>query len=170
MNEDKLGRLWLLATFILVIIIIAGGILIYVSRDNGAPLVIESPRPDEFNGDISVDGAVNNPGIYPVRPGDSIKSILQASGGLSADADIARIHLYVPQTGTEGQPQKVDINKADVWLLQTLPGIGEVRANAIVEYRRTNGFFRTTAELTSVPGIGEATFEKLKDMVTIAAY
>jgi len=49
-----------------------------------------------------------------------------------------------------------------------LPGIKEVRAKAIVEYRRQNGPFRSTRELTEVDGIGLGTYERIQDLITVA--
>jgi len=170
MAADKLSRYWLLATFLLIVIIITSSLIIWIRQDNGESIIIDPPQPSVFSGDITVDGAVVNPGTYPLQAGDSIESILQASGGTNEKADLSRLHLYVPQVDVSDHPQKVDINRADIWLLQTLPNIGEVRAGAIIEYRQKNGLFRNTRELTDVPGIGEATFEKIKDLVTVAEY
>ena len=61
----------------------------------------------------------------------------------------------------------VNINTATVEELQTLPHIGPVKAKAIEEYRRTNGFFKTKEEITMIKGIGKKTFEKLKDDISI---
>ncbi|SEN42332.1 ComEA family DNA-binding protein [Halomonas caseinilytica] len=60
----------------------------------------------------------------------------------------------------------IDINTADATLLTELPGIGEVKASAIVEDRDANGPFENADDLTRVKGIGEATVEALKDEVT----
>jgi competence ComEA-like helix-hairpin-helix protein len=65
------------------------------------------------------------------------------------------------------QPQKVDINRADIWLLQALPGIGEVRARSIVDFRNQNGLFSTPQDLTRVPGISESVVEKIKAYITV---
>jgi len=49
-----------------------------------------------------------------------------------------------------------------------LPGIGEVRAQAIIDYRRQNGPFHNISELTKVEGIGTATYEQIKQLITVA--
>jgi competence protein ComEA len=64
--------------------------------------------------------------------------------------------------------QKININTAGAWLLAALPGIGEARAGAIIAYRTENGPFRDINELLNVPGIGEATLENIRDLVTVA--
>jgi competence protein ComEA len=65
-------------------------------------------------------------------------------------------------------PQKVDINRAEAWLLTGLPEIGTVTAGRIVAYREKNGPFRSINDLTRVEGIGKATFDKIKDLVTVS--
>jgi len=62
---------------------------------------------------------------------------------------------------------KININTATVVELTTLPGIGEVRAQAIIEFRTVNGFFIEIEDLKKVSGIGEATFNNLKERITI---
>ncbi len=61
----------------------------------------------------------------------------------------------------------VDLNKADVAALTSLPGIGEAKAKAIVEYREKNGPFKSVQDLDKVKGIGPKMMEKLKDQVTV---
>jgi comEA protein len=76
--------------------------------------------------------------------------------------------LSSDNTGKNPLPQQIDINRADVWLLQALPDIGETRAKAIVEYRLQNGLFRMVEDITSVPGIGASVFEKIKPYITVS--
>ncbi|MBD5113435.1 MAG: ComEA family DNA-binding protein [Ruminococcaceae bacterium] len=66
-----------------------------------------------------------------------------------------------PQTGL------ININSADLEQLQQLDGIGKVKAQAIIDYRESNGAFRTVDELTKVNGIGEKTLEKNRDRITV---
>ncbi|KYK73179.1 competence protein ComEA [Aggregatibacter actinomycetemcomitans serotype e str. SA3096] len=61
--------------------------------------------------------------------------------------------------------KKVDINTADAAILENLSGIGEAKAKAIVEYREKNGKFKNLNDLSNVPGIGDATLEKVKSHV-----
>lgn len=62
---------------------------------------------------------------------------------------------------------KVNINTADMTLLCTLPGIGESRAESIIEYRTTNGSFETTEDIMKVTGIKEAAYNRIKELITI---
>ncbi len=62
---------------------------------------------------------------------------------------------------------KININQADTSLLETLPGIGPVKAQAIVDYRKTKGGFSSIADITNVSGIGEKTYEKIKEQICV---
>ena len=168
MTSDKSSRFWLLAAFLLILIIVVSSVLIWIRRDQGTPITISPPEPTQFSGQVLVDGAVEQPGIYPLKTGDSLESILQASGGTSSDADLSRIRLYVPSVEEIQETQKVDINKAEAWMLEALPDIGAVRAQAILTYRLQNGLFANIAELTNVPGISAGTLEKIRNLITIS--
>jgi competence protein ComEA len=69
-----------------------------------------------------------------------------------------------------GEPdasQRIDLNRADVWLLTALPGIGAVTAQRIVDYRQANGPYRSLSDLLKVEGIGQATLDKIAGYVTV---
>lgn len=68
---------------------------------------------------------------------------------------------------TEKPFSKIDINKAGADELQTLPGIGEAYAGRIIQYREQNGSFKSIYDITNVKGIGEKTFEKIKDQICV---
>jgi competence protein ComEA len=63
--------------------------------------------------------------------------------------------------------QKININTADEAMLDTLPGIGPSKARSIIEYRNQNGPFQSIEEIKNVPGIGDKTFEQLKDLIAV---
>ncbi len=157
-----------LAVTLLIAIIIAGSLVIWSRYRQNQPLEIYIPPGPELQGEIYIGGAVNNPGFYPLKSGDSLEELIRAAGGASAGASLNRTSLYIPGTGEEELPQKVNLNKAEAWLLQALPGIGEIRARAIIDYRQQNGMFHNINELTRVEGIGTATYEKIKNLITVA--
>jgi comEA protein len=66
------------------------------------------------------------------------------------------------------QPQKIDINRAEAWLLEALPGIGPSKAQAIINYRQQNGGFKHITEITEVEGIGPSIYEQIKELITVA--
>jgi len=164
----KLNRLWLLITVLLVAIIATGSIIAWSRYSPGQPIEISLPPPAELHGEIYVSGAVSSPGIYNLRAEDSLADIIQAAGSTIANADLSHLRLHVPESGAADSPQKVDINCAEDWLLEALPGIGEVRAQAIIDYRYHNGPFRHITELTKVEGIGITTYEQIKHLITVA--
>jgi competence protein ComEA len=144
---------------------------------------------------IDVKGAVTTPGVYEASIGDRVIDIIERAGGLLDSADKNNINfamkvvdemvLYIPAVGeqiqtiaggvaTGGSLQeasaadgKVNLNTASESDLQTLPGIGPSKALAIIEYRETNGSYKTIEELMEISGIGEKTFEKLKEHITV---
>ena len=61
----------------------------------------------------------------------------------------------------------VSINSATIEEIQSLPGIGEAKAKAIVKYREDNGSFQNVEDIKNVSGIGESLFEKIKDYITL---
>jgi competence protein ComEA len=70
-------------------------------------------------------------------------------------------------TGVETKSEKININTASIEDLDTLPGIGEVTAQKIIDYRTQKGRFKTVDEIKEVNGIGEAKFEKIKELISI---
>lgn len=153
---------------LLIIIIVAGSVLIWSKYSRSKPIEINlSPAP-EANGQISVAGAVNVPGYNPLKEGDSIADLLEAAGGTTAEADFDGIKLYISSVNEAEVSQKVNLNLAEAWLLQALPGIGETKAQAIIDYRQQKGKFRHISEITSVEGIGTTTYEKIKHLITVS--
>lgn len=121
-------------------------------------------------------GAVNNPGVYEIRGESRLFEVVEMAGGLDDEADIDSINLAqtvndgdsvrIPFYGEEHKPEdKVNINKADINELITLPGIGESRALAIIEYREEHGPFKNVEDLMQVTGIKEATFRRIEQYV-----
>ena len=162
------GKIWAAAILLLVIFIVAGSVVIWSKYNQSQPVEISlSPQP-EIDGQISVSGAVNVPGHYPFNREDSIVSLVEAAGGATASADIDGIRLHIPSVNEAEVSQKVNLNHAEAWLLQALPGIGETRAQAIIDYRQQNGHFRHISEITRVEGIGTATYEKIKHLITVS--
>ncbi len=152
---------------LLVLAISAGSILVWARYSPGQPVEVSLVAPPQLKGEVHIDGAVNNPGSYPVKGNDSLEGVIRGAGGTTGQAAPGQFKLYVPAAGETKRPQKVDLNRAEAWLLQALPGIGETRAQAIVDYRRKNGSFRATSDLLKVEGIGTTTYEKIKDLITV---
>lgn len=173
---------------ILCIITILG--LIYVGKsDNKASeisvvtdvsetSVKEKPENDIY---VYVCGSVRNPGVYELARGNRICDAIELAGGLLEDANfnsinqaefvvdgqkifVSSIDKNVTNNDNNGL---ININTADQSKLITLPGIGESRANAIIEYRNKEGSFKSIQDIMKVAGIKEAAFNKIKDYICI---
>jgi competence protein ComEA len=166
--SNYLEKYWLIIVAFLLVSILAGGIILTVKQSSHRPVEITlSPTsPLQYDGDIYIGGAVVNPGLYPLRQGDTIESLIQTAG-LAQDADPSQIEIYVPKAGELSSPQKIDLNRAEVWLLDALPGIGQGRAQAIVDYRNQNGPFHRIEDLLNIQGIGESTLDEMRDFITV---
>ncbi|MFC2002550.1 helix-hairpin-helix domain-containing protein [Chloroflexota bacterium] len=167
-TTNSFNKYWALITFLLIVIIALGSIAVWSRSRGSQPIEISIPQVQELQGEIYIGGAVNNPGFSPLRRADNIESLIQAAGGTTSSGDLSQVKLYIPSPGEGEQPQKVDINQAEAWLLMALPGIGEARAEAIVDYRRRNGPFRNINELTKVEDIGTTTYGRIRHLITVA--
>lgn len=132
------------------------------------PVEIVVPEAPKLVGTVYVGGAISVPGYYPLRSGDTLEALVRAAGGATASADLNHLRLYIPDSGEKGEPQKIDLNRAEAWLLEALPAIGETLAPRIVAYRKLKGPFRNTKELTRVEGIGTATYDRIKGLITVS--
>jgi len=166
---SRADRIYLLVTVFLAIAAIAGGITLAVQHSRSQPVEIAvcQVEPPERSGQLYIVGAVANPGIYPLREGDTIRALL-LDAGVESDADLSQIKIHIPRKDEADQAQRIDINRAEAWLLEALPGIGEVRAQAIIGYRSEHGPFGRIEGLLKVSGIGPATFERIKDYITVS--
>ncbi len=144
---------------------------------------------------MDLKGAVRYPKVYRIAADERVDDLIQLAGGFTADADQRRVNLaaklkdeevvYVSKKGenspegvtntldatdqplTTSSAAKVNINTADLASLETLSGIGEKKAQDIIDYRTKNGNFQKLEDLGNVSGFGVKTLEKLKDSICI---
>lgn len=142
---------------------------------------------------VDVKGEVHHPGVYQMKAENRVKDLIEAAGGFTPLADDHKLNLsqlledqmviVVPKKGEEvnselaqaptsqkkevGKEGKVNINTATVEELKTLKGIGEKKAEAIIEYRKKNGFFKNKEELMKVRGIGKKLYESFQERVIV---
>ena len=166
---NQADRFYIFITVFLVIALVIGGVILLFNRSKIQPaeLVLSQAAFPQQSGEVYISGAVVNPGIYPLREGDTIQALL-SNVGIESSADLSYIVIYIPEEGEEQSPQKIDINRAEPWLLEALPGIGETRAQAIVDYRNENGKFKRIEDLLRVKGIGQSTFDKIKEYIAVS--
>ena len=165
------SKYWTPLTILLVVIIAIGGILAWSRYSASRPTEISIASNllgEEPVSEIYIGGAVSNPGFYPLKASDSVETLIQAAGGTTTGVDLNGIKLHITKVGDEEPSQRINLNRAEVWLLEALPGIGEERAKAIVAYRNQNKPFRNTSELIKVEGIGTKTCEQIKHLITVA--
>jgi len=139
---------------------------------------------------VDVVGAVRRPGLYRLEQGTRIADAIARAGGASGKADLAQVNLAAPladgeqvvvprrgppgaapagsggSVGPAGTPSSpVQLSTATLEQLDSLPGIGPVTAQKILDYRTKHGAFSSVDELDAVPGIGPARLDELRDLV-----
>lgn len=139
---------------------------------------------------VEIKGEVEEPNVYEIEEGSVIKDLIEIAGGLTNNANIDKINraqklranelIVIPNKDnnensnvqvnnviSEDESEIININTASIDELQKISGIGEVKANNIIEYREKNGGFKSIDEIKNIDGIGEKTFEKIKDKIQV---
>jgi competence protein ComEA len=166
--ETKLNRYRAFAIIILITVIIVTVFVAWSRYRPPQPIEISLPPEQEISGNINISGAVANPGIYQFSGGDSIGALIQSAGGVTSNGKPDNLQLAIPATDVTLIPQKINVNRAEAWLLEALPGIGPTKSKAIIDYREKNGFFRSVDELIKVEGISAKLLEQIKPLITVA--
>ncbi len=142
---------------------------------------------------IHVAGSVRKPGVYELPEGKRVVDAIAAAGGSAPGAELDALNLaarltdsqkiFVPKKGQappnptgvdaglspadSGSGELIDLNQASLQQLDTLPGVGPVMAQRILEYREAHGGFKSVGELRQVEGIGPKKYDQLKSKVTV---
>jgi competence protein ComEA len=134
---------------------------------------------------VDVVGAVRRPGLYRLAQGSRIADALTRAGGATAKADLAQVNLAAPLADGEqvvvprrgvaaaaagsgsagGAAAPVQLSTATLEQLDSLPGVGPVTAQKILDYRQKHGAFQSVDELDAVPGIGPKRLDQLHELV-----
>jgi competence protein ComEA len=175
-------------------LLVAGGLFLTARAPAGKPVeLLPSPTPEPIV--VYVTGAVNHAGVFKLPPDSRVVDAVEVAGGFAEGADLNLVNLASPLsdgqqlvipglstlptpeltigengllvTPTPFAGQLININTADVELLDTLPGIGPTTAQKIVDYREENGPFTSVDELLHIPGIGPSTLEEIRGLVTV---
>lgn len=139
---------------------------------------------------VEIKGEVKNPDVYEIDDGSIIRDLINMAGGLTEEANIDGINraeklranqlivipnkdstnnIIISNSVSTGDSSEgiININTATLSELQNINGIGEVKAQSIIDYREKNGGFKSIEEIKNVDGIGSKTFEKIKDQISI---
>lgn len=170
-----------------------GGVILLLNKQPAPKMIEILPTRTETPLIAHIVGEVNYPGIYELSQGARISDLVSAAGGFNAYADTSAVNLasrvwdgqqiiippiqsLVAPTEYGNSPQDdsstissslININYGTKEELMSLPGIGETKAEAIITYREHNGGFEVIEDIMNVSGIGEATFESIKHMITV---
>lgn len=182
-DPGRRGVKVLAAVAAVVVLVVA--YLVWEARPQAEPvaavaLASASPAAGDEQLVVAVSGQVHRPGLVRLPAGARVADALQAAGGPLPGVDLSTVNLARKLTDgeliaigvvVEGGPSpgggKVNLNTATLAQLDTLPGVGPVLAQRIIDYRTKRGGFRNVAELQQVDGIGDETFSRLKDLVVV---
>lgn len=135
---------------------------------------------------VFVCGQVCHAGLYYIPSGSRVQDAIDAAGGLSEEASLETINpasyvndgdkIYVPSKAEvisekyaieEADDGRININTASKEELMTLPGIGESKADSIIEYRNEHGGYNSIEEIKNITGIKDGVFQKIKDLIHV---
>lgn len=140
---------------------------------------------------VYVCGEVKKEGIVKLPSGSRVYEAIEMAGGMTENADASWLNqaevlsdgakidvpdkeetkTMIPESSPgireESGGSLVNLNQADKETLMTLPGIGESKAESILEYRKEHGKFGSIEEIKEIPGIKDGVFQKIKDKITI---
>ena len=156
---------------------------------------IENTNKNKKTITVFISGEVKNPGVVTIEAEKRLSDAVNELGGTTENADLNKVnlamkledesHYIIPQIGNNlesynnetfksdiesdlnNKNNLININKASIQELDTLPGIGEATANKIVNYREEKGKFNSIEEIKNVNGIGDKKYEELKTLISI---
>ncbi len=181
MGEQLERYRWLIAGLFAVPLLSAVFYLVSERLENGEVEIRQAEAPADIR--VHVAGAVRNPGVYPLPPEARWSDAIEAAGGFAPDADPTGVNLarrahdedqiIVPSlnggaavAGASREPL-VNINTASEEELIELPGIGEVRARAIIASREAEGPFTRTEELLDRGVVPRSVYEEIEPLITV---
>jgi len=176
-----------------IVAAVSGAFVLFRAYDerSAPPIVIEDAAAT-LPVVVDVRGAVAKPGVYELPPGARVQDAVSAAGGLAQSADLSTVNLArrlrdgeqlviaalptaggamaspVGLNGNATMQGRLNINTATAAELDALPGIGEVIAQRIVDFRTEHGPYRSVDDLIHVQGISARTIAGLRDLVTTA--
>lgn len=180
-----------------IVVALVVGFLVWRSRPHAEPaptvaasgVAAAAAAPSSATIVVSVLGRVQRPGLVRLPQGARVADAIEAAGGVLPGTDLGYLNLArklvdgellaigvgpAPSApaagapgGSGGPPGLINLNTATLAELDTLPGVGPVLAQRIIDHRNRTGGFKSVEELRKVEGVGDARFEQLKDLVTV---
>jgi competence protein ComEA len=176
-------KTWQLIIIGILIGLFLGGVIYIVASPHpkGTITFIAPTQSDKVT--VSITGQVKAPGVYSLPIGSRINDALIAAGGSLESADLTGVPLAqlledeesitIP-TREEEQNQsistsqgKINLNTATLDQLESLPGVGEEKAKAIIDFREIHGKFSSIEDLLAVSGFGPSIFNSIKDKIEV---
>ena len=177
-----------LTGFVAMIVAVFTSLIISGRANDGDVVIISDPAAFEIA--VEVRGAVRSPGVYRLSQDSRLGDLLTAAGGVTTDANLAPHNLArrlsdaevvviervgsatpVVAMASEVPPPsisyQININTASNSQLETLPGIGPVLAQRIIDDRNANGPYRDVADLARVPGISKKLIDEIQTQITV---
>lgn len=192
-EQARKARLRVRVGAVIVVVLVALGCAVLATELTGSPTAVEIARGELGSGGdaivvespslfVHVTGAVMRPGLFELAEGSRVIDAIAAAGGFTDEANRDQLNLArlltdgeqfaVPAAGDDvdaaaASDGRVNLNTADAAALDTLPRIGPAMAARILAWREANGRFASVDDLRNIAGIGDATFEGLRDLVTV---
>ncbi|MCE5209447.1 MAG: helix-hairpin-helix domain-containing protein [Chloroflexi bacterium] len=185
-------KIWQQTLFgILIGLSLAAVILLIIRSPGGEGIeLIPAPTPQQFV--VHITGEVNQPGVYEISRNSRVIDAIKVAGGFTSNADTDAINqadfvqdgsmIIIPANGDtskgldavdpvkmpgNAQGKLININTASQEEIEKLPDIGATKAADIIAYRSNNGRFVKIEDIMNVPGIGQAIFNKIKDLIVV---
>lgn len=185
--RENTGRLELWGIGALAFFILLGAAFLFLqNRPSSVPVIREVEEKGAAEKlKVHVAGAVVRPGVYELSEGERVIDAIKEAGGSLPEAHLDTLNLaaklvdsqkiFVPKTGEvastpvspSGSDSKIPLNTATADQLDELPGIGEVLAKRIMEWREAHGRFNKLEELMEVEGIGAKKYNQLRDKIVL---
>lgn len=176
-----------IAAFLVVLVAVSAMVVLQLPRRPALQVTPPTAPPAPPSIKVHVTGAVLFPGVVQLPADARVDDALKAAGGLAGSAEAATLNLALPLR--DGQqlvvPEKgvptpaplavpqpapsasINLNTATQKELETLPGIGPVTAQKIMEYRQTHGGFKAVEELKDAKIVNSSTYDKIKGLVEV---
>ena len=179
---------------LLVGFILAGALFWVTHMEAGTAVALE-PSPTKAPIEVQVIGGVVRPGVYTLPEGSRVQDAITAAGGLLAEIDpnsinlVAQLedgqqveisngttsgasttstspfHVLSTPRSNSSATDLININTADLTMLESLPDIGPTTAQKIIDYRNLHGPFTNIQDIMNVSGIGPATFDQIQGLI-----